>query len=221
MDDDEEEEEEDMFNLDEEFSDEEEKEEIDSTDKQEESSEEQKDVKNDKDILLSSSLQKSISEIDQKFSWIKKKRNTSKYIRKDFDLKKDVTTATASNNEIDNQVSLYATSVPITIHYSLLEDDEDNEEEKEDEARSRKKDNMLASSFVNYDFSYSDRLLSEQFPRPARRKSVASNSLIRPQLDSLVGKSLDTRGLMKKKRNEQKSKDYYDGIVSSSPPAFK
>lgn len=61
-------------------------------------------------------------------------------------------------------------------------------------------------------------MLSEQFPAPRRRKSLASTSLINPQLDSLVGKSLDTRGLMKKKKNEVERKDDREEFDSSLPP---
>lgn len=85
-----------MFNLDEEFSDEEkesdqikdseESEDEDDKDKENEPDNSDKKVKN-QDHLISSSLKKSISEIDQKFSWIKKKRNTNKYLTQDFDIK--------------------------------------------------------------------------------------------------------------------------------------
>ncbi|KAI9263998.1 hypothetical protein EDC94DRAFT_77597 [Helicostylum pulchrum] len=209
----EEEEEEDMFNLDEEFSEEEKEDESLNEDKEEEEEEKEEEEKeeeekqkivNKKDLLLSSSLQKSISEIDQKFSWIKKKRNTSKYMRKDFDLKTDVKKGTDSNNsEEDKHVSLFATSVPITIHYPIPEDEEEGEEaaEKKD---SKKKD-LVASSFVNFDFSYSDRMLSEQFPESiVKRKIVPSNSNVCLETDSIIGKSLDTRALMEKKEKVKK-----------------
>lgn len=216
----EEEQEEDMFNLDEEFSE-------DDKENEQENNEEEDEVKEDKeqdgeeneeqagakdnDLLLSASLKKSISDIDQKFSWIKKKRNTSKYLAQDFDLKTDLKRENGQSE--DDHVSMFATSVPITIHYPAPEE----EEQADDDNHSPKRKDILASSFANYDFSYSDRMLSEQFPAPRRRKSLASSSLIRPQLDSLVGKSLDTRGLMKKKANEiePKDKDDYD---SSLPP---
>ncbi|KAI8067353.1 hypothetical protein BDF21DRAFT_426469 [Thamnidium elegans] len=205
----EEEEEEDMFNLDEELSEEEKEDESVDEDKNEEKEEkEEKEVKeevaNKNDLLLSSSLQKSISEIDQKFSWIKKKRNTNKYMRKDFDLKTDVKKGTNSNNSEDNHVSLYATSVPITIHYSIPED-EDEKEEEEAEKKDLKKKDLIASSFVNFDFSYSDRMLSEQFPESiVKRKIATSNSNVCLESDSIIGKSLDTRALMKKKEKVKK-----------------
>ena len=94
---------------------------------------------------------------------------------------------------------MFATSVPITIHYAL---DEPQEEEKEDQDGSLpKKRDILVSSFANFDAS--ERLLSAQFPTPRRRKSVQSSSLLRPQLESLVGKSLDTRGLSGRKKQQE------------------
>jgi hypothetical protein len=114
-------------------------------------------------------------------------------------------------------ISMFATSVPIAIHYHF-----DNETDKKKEDDSPKKKDILASSFANFDSSFSDRMLSEQFPAPRRRKSVASTSLIRPQLESLLmGKSLDTRGSLKKKKetplknNDSNSDDEFD---SSLPP---
>ncbi len=86
--DNEEEEEEDMFNLDEEFSDEEEKEKANEEDEGDEENKEDE-VDNKEDQLISSSFKKSVSEIDQRFSWIKKKRNTNKYLTQDFDIKSD------------------------------------------------------------------------------------------------------------------------------------
>ncbi|CAO3606989.1 unnamed protein product [Mucor hiemalis] len=82
----EEEEEEDMFNLDEEFSDEEK--DIGKVDESKENSDNEETEENE-NREVSSSLKKSISEIDQKFSWIKKKRNTSKYLTQDFDIKSE------------------------------------------------------------------------------------------------------------------------------------
>lgn len=216
-----------MFNLDEEFSDDDkENEQEDDDDKvseEENEDHEEEEIVNEQassksnDLLLSASLKKSISDIDQKFSWIKKKRNTSKYLAQDFDLKNDLKNDTNANynQSEDDNVSMFATSVPITIHYPAPEEEEQADDDADDHPPKRK--DILASSFANYDFSYSDRMLSEQFPVPRRRKSLASSSLIRPQLDSLVGKSLDTRGLMKKKANEiePKDKDDYD---SSLPP---
>ncbi|KAI7889440.1 uncharacterized protein EV154DRAFT_514666 [Mucor mucedo] len=223
-----EEEEEDMFNLDEEFSDDDKENEQKDDDDDQVSEEEKEEIEEEKDVdeeassksndlLLSTSLKKSISDIDQKFSWIKKKRNTSKYLTQDFDLKTDLKKDTGTNHSQseDENLSMFATSVPITIHYPAP--DEEEKTADDDKHHSPKRKDILASSFANYDFSYSDRMLSEQFPAPRRRKSLASSSLIRPQLDSLVGKSLDTRGLMKKKANEiePKDKDEYD---SSLPP---
>lgn len=82
----EEEEEEDMFNLDEEFSDEEK--DIGKVDESKENSDNEE-TEDNENREVSSSLKKSISEIDQKFSWIKKKRNTSKYLTQDFDIKSE------------------------------------------------------------------------------------------------------------------------------------
>lgn len=120
-------------------------------------------------------------------------------------------------------ISKLATSVPITIHYpsEKNEDSADDSDDKTD-ANPEKRD-ILASSFANYDSSFSDRMLSEQFPQvaaPPRRKNLASSALIRPQLDSLIGKSLDTRGLLKKKANEVEPKDNSDDeeFDSTLPP---
>lgn len=76
----------------------------------------------------------------------------------------------------------------------------------------------MASSFANYDSSFSDRLLSNQFPAPRRRKSLASSSLIRPQLDSLTSKSLDTRGLVRKKTIEKDLHESDEEFDSTLPP---
>lgn len=90
--------EEDMFNLDEEFSDEEKAQE-DGEEDDDKDSKDDLDSKSDadqekaqgssKDLPLSASLKKSISDIDQQFSWIKKKRNTKKYLTQDFDIKSE------------------------------------------------------------------------------------------------------------------------------------
>lgn len=76
-----------MFNLDEELS--EEENDDDLNDKIESSVNDMNNQNND--LLLSSSLKKSISEIDQRFSWAKKKKNTNKYMSKDFDIKTELT----------------------------------------------------------------------------------------------------------------------------------
>ncbi|OBZ88632.1 hypothetical protein A0J61_03320 [Choanephora cucurbitarum] len=193
-------EEEDMFHLDEELSD---KEEENKDDEEEEPEEEEGDehtkaADRSSQPLLSASLKKSISEIDQRFQWVKKKRNTGKYLARDFDLKTDRLDPQEEKGP-ESTVSMFATSVPITIHYAL---DEPQEEEKEDQDGSLpKKRDILVSSFANFDAS--ERLLSAQFPTPRRRKSVQSSSLLRPQLESLVGKSLDTRGLSGRKKQQE------------------
>jgi hypothetical protein len=102
---------------------------------------------------------------------------------------------------IDNvYVSKYATSVPISIHYPQFNEEQEDEDQVEEGSKKKDKKDLLTSSFAHYDFSYPDRMLSEQFPQ-RRRKSLLSNSMIKPQLDTLVGKSLDTRGIMQKKQN--------------------
>lgn len=140
---------------------------------------------------------------------------------------------------------MFATSVPITIHYPAADDEEEKqdqtdetEQENNKEPKKKSRRDILAASFANYNYSYSDRLLSDQLPdltpigtmSPAqnRRKSLlaaatatSSSSYIarpRPQLESLVGKSLDTRGLMMKKKlaeedEEEKDDDEYDANV--------
>ncbi|KAG1200873.1 hypothetical protein G6F35_012338 [Rhizopus arrhizus] len=212
-------EEEDMFFLDEEMSEEErnsysdhEEDESAKTDGKQAEKE-----KGEYNNPLSASFKKSVFEIDKKYPWIKKKRDTSKYLEQDFDIKK----ITKDNkNEDDAVISTYATSVPITINYPFIEDEEEKEkDEKDDDYNSPKKD-ILAKSFANYDFSYSDRLLSEQFPAPRRRRSniPGSSSVINPQLHSLVGKSLDTRGNLKKDVSQIRSKDEEEDFDSSVPP---
>lgn len=107
---------------------------------------------------------------------------------------------------------MFATSVPISIQYRFAEEDANDNKG----SSSPNKRDILVSSFANFDSSFSDRMLSSQFPAPRRRKSLASSSLIRPQLDSLTGKSLDTRGLMRKKTNEidlHQSDEEFDSTV--------
>ncbi|EPB82280.1 hypothetical protein HMPREF1544_11001 [Mucor circinelloides 1006PhL] len=212
--------EEDMFNLDEEFSDEE-KADDNGEDNDDQDSKDDVENKSDtdheqtrgssKDLPLSASIKKSISDIDQQFSWIKKKRNTKKYLAQDFDIKSELRRNNSNNHdERDSTISMLATSMPITIHYPSLKNEASEKTSEENDDKSPKKRDILVSSFANYDSSFSDRMLSEQFPPPPRRKSVASSALIRPQLDSLIGKSLDTRGLLKKKANEVEIKENSD-----------
>jgi hypothetical protein len=123
---------------------------------------------------------------------------------------------------------MFATSVPITIHYPSAEEEKKDDKNTEEAHKTRR--DILAASFANYNYSYSDRLLSDQLPdltpigtmSPAqhRRKSLltSSSSLIRPQLDSLVGKSLDTRGLMMKKKLEDEEEIVEDEEFDSSLP---
>lgn len=84
--------EEDMFYLDEEIPEDEEEKEENSHQNTGNITDKSKDV--DEQSLLSASFRKSVSEIDQKYPWIKKKTNTSKYLQ-DFDIKKDI----KNNNE--------------------------------------------------------------------------------------------------------------------------
>ncbi|KAI9481546.1 MAG: hypothetical protein EXX96DRAFT_217653 [Benjaminiella poitrasii] len=216
---------EDIFNLDEEFSDEEDKESKNDDDEKEDDLDYAEDGERENNqLLISASLKNSISQIDRKFSWIKKKRNTSKYIPHDFDIKSNFKREDANSNNNEKPVTIYATSMPITIHYPINEDiKEEKEKEEEEEANKTnkmRKNDILASSFANYNISsFSDKQLSDQFPAPRRRKSLAtSSSLIRPQLDSVVGKSLDTRGLLKKKVNEAESNYASDDDFDSSLP---
>ncbi|ORE01115.1 hypothetical protein BCV72DRAFT_253282 [Rhizopus microsporus var. microsporus] len=192
--------EEDMFYLDEEIPEDEEEKEENSHQDAGNITEESKD--DDEQSLLSASFRKSVSEIDQKYPWIKKKNNTSKYLQ-DFDIKKDVKN---NNEEEETAISTYATSVPITINY-FMDDNEENDKENKAAGQNTPKD-ILAKSFANYDFSYSDRLLSEQFPAPRRRKSyVPGSSVINPQLHSLVGNSLNTGGSLRKNSTQIYLKD--------------
>lgn len=90
-----------MFNLDEEFSDDEraqeDEEEATGGDKAQDKDGLDKNENVDKkttqgspkDLPLSASLKKSISDIDQQFAWVKKKRNTKKYLVQDFDIKNE------------------------------------------------------------------------------------------------------------------------------------
>ncbi|KAG1173383.1 hypothetical protein G6F70_005450 [Rhizopus microsporus] len=192
--------EEDMFYLDEEIPEDEEEKEENSHQNTGNITDKSKDV--DEQSLLSASFRKSVSEIDQKYPWIKKKNNTSKYLQ-DFDIKKDVKN---NNEEEETAISTYATSVPITINY-FMDDNEENDKENKPAGQNTSKD-ILAKSFANYDFSYSDRLLSEQFPAPRRRKSyVPGSSVINPQLHSLVGNSLNTGGSLRKNSTQIYLKD--------------
>lgn len=49
--------------------------------------------------LLSTSLKESISKIDQRFSWVKKKKKISKYLAHDFDIKSELPKDTVEENE--------------------------------------------------------------------------------------------------------------------------
>ncbi|KAI8637101.1 hypothetical protein BD408DRAFT_486453 [Parasitella parasitica] len=211
------EEEEDLFNLDEEFSDEERtpvaQEANDDDDKLDKNQriDQENAQGSSKEMPLSASLKKQVSNIDHRLAWIKKKRNTGKYLAQDFDIKSELKrTLSNGNDEGGMNISKLATSMPITIHY-LSEKNEGNMDSNDGE---NKKSDILASSFANYDSSFSDRMLSDQFPRvaPPRngRKGQASSALIRPQLESLIGKSLDTRGLLSNKTNRSDSKDDSD-----------
>ncbi|KAI7899892.1 uncharacterized protein BX663DRAFT_519841 [Cokeromyces recurvatus] len=210
------EEEEDIFNLDEEFSEEEENE---ATDNEEEEEELNKEEVGENHLPLSTSLKKSISQIDKKFSWIKKKRNTNKYLPQDFDIKNNSKKETSNDNE---PVTIYATSVPVAIHYPLNNDKEEGNDTTNTSMNETKRGNdILAFSFANYNnASFSDKLLSDQFTvAPRRRKSLmASSSMIRPQLDTVVGKSLDTRGLLKKKATVIESNYTSDDDFDSKLP---
>ncbi|CEP15527.1 hypothetical protein [Parasitella parasitica] len=207
-----EEDEENMFNLDEEFSDEEKASETNEAtldDKLDDNQHiDQEQVQgSSKEIPLSTSLKKSVSNIDDQMAWIKKKRNTRKYLAQDFDIKSEFKRTFANNNnEGDMNISKLATSMPITIHYPSEKNDNTTESSEE----KNKKRDILASSFANYDSSFSDRTLSNQFPRvappPNGRKGQASSALIKPQLESLIGKSLDTRGISNNKSNKGESK---------------
>ncbi|KAI8382987.1 hypothetical protein BD560DRAFT_444100 [Blakeslea trispora] len=223
-----EEEEEDMFHLDEELSEKEDDEQEEEEQEEEEGEDRQEEKATSADRttgqpLISASLKKSISEIDQRFQWIKKKRNTTKYLARDFDLKTDRSDPQEEEEEkkgSESTVSMFATSVPITIHYALDETQEKEEEEDDKNTLLPKKRDILVSSFANFDAS--ERLLSAQFPAPRRRKSVQSTSLLRPQLESLVGKSLDTRGVSSRKKQpediESKDNSSDEEFDSSLPP---
>jgi hypothetical protein len=56
---------------------------------------------------------------------------------------------------------MFATSVPITIHYPSAEEEEKKDDKNTEEAPKTRRD-ILAASFANYNYSYSDRLLSDQ-----------------------------------------------------------
>ena len=86
-----------MFNLDEEFSDEEpEKSEVDEGDEEELTESNEKETKDQK---VSSSIKEAIPEMNEKLSWIRKKRNTNKYLAEDFDIKLNHRKDSHSNEE--------------------------------------------------------------------------------------------------------------------------
>lgn len=99
--------------------------------------------------------------------------------------------------------------MPITIQYPIPEEEEkENSTDNTKENASPKKRDMLVTSFANYDFSFSDRLLSEQFPIPERKRSTqASISTIHPQLHSLISGSLDTRHVQERQRENNTKKE--------------
>lgn len=97
-----------MFNLDEEFSDDErahENEEASDEEKDKDGLDSSENIDQDqiqgssKDLPLSASLKKSISDIDQQFAWIKKKRNTKKYLAQDFDIKSEFKRTNSNDND--------------------------------------------------------------------------------------------------------------------------
>lgn len=108
--------EEDMFNLDEEFSDEE-KADDNGEDNDDQDSKDDVENKSDtdheqtrgssKDLPLSASLKQSISDIDQQFSWIKKKRNTKKYLAQDFDIKSELRRNNSNNHDERDSSKLF------------------------------------------------------------------------------------------------------------------
>lgn len=73
--------------------------------------------------------------------------------------------------------------MPITIRYHVPEEEDEETESKDNtrkspvKASSPKKRDLFVKSFANYDFSFSDRLLSEQFPVSEQEKSEGSSSL--------------------------------------------
>lgn len=97
-----------MFNLDEEFSDEEKAHENEEASDDEEDKDDLDGSENidqdqtqgsSKDLPLSASLKKSISDIDQQFAWVKKKRNTKKYLAQDFDIKSEFKRIDSNDND--------------------------------------------------------------------------------------------------------------------------
>lgn len=218
IEDDDDDEEEEMFFLDEEMSEDDER--ANSNHEQDKYTEEKEEDIEKNTNPISASFRQSVFEIDKKYPWIKKKRDTSKYLAQDFDIKKSLKDKDRKSEE-DAVISTFATSVPITINYPFVEkENEEKKDEKDETYESPKKKDILAKSFANYDFSYSDRLLSEQFPAPYRKRSniPGSSSVINPQLHSLVGKSLDTRGSLKKTINQLRPKDEDEDFDSSIPP---
>ncbi|KAI8093332.1 uncharacterized protein BX664DRAFT_329460 [Halteromyces radiatus] len=139
----------------------------------------------------------------------------------------DITMETDENEDLSQSISKYATSMPININSGMgtfipSHDDEVIQPAKMDPTnvfyKARQNDNDVSSpfeshltsqslapttkvsaskSFIGYDFSFSDRALSKQFPdyNPGRRKSVATiQGRRQPQLDALIeNSSLDTR----------------------------
>lgn len=107
-DDDKDEDEEDMFHLDEEFSDEERANEHEDDDGDKDNkddleskgnADQEQTQSSSKDLPLSASLKKSISDIDQQFFWIKKKRNTKKYLAQDFDIKSEFRRSNSNDHD--------------------------------------------------------------------------------------------------------------------------
>ncbi|KAI8335947.1 hypothetical protein BC941DRAFT_66914 [Chlamydoabsidia padenii] len=162
-------------------------------------------------------------------SWIKKKRLGGKYIN-DFETSTDREEKEHGDGteDLSKSISAFATSMPINIHSSSIGDFLASQDKNDDDTTSQQPTNNVSSrviqplfpskqntasysfaptkttssaSFVGYDFSFSDRLLSKQFPdyNPERRKSVSTVSGRRhPQLDALIEKSsLDTRSMKK------------------------
>ncbi|KAI8993544.1 hypothetical protein BDB01DRAFT_332331 [Pilobolus umbonatus] len=160
------------------------------------SEEDREELSHDEDMVSEGEIEEKMDDIgivDSKpgTSWMRRKRNMDKYLVHDFHIKKE------SRDNVDT-VTQYATSVPVSIQYRLADT---NIEKSAD----TKQESILSKSFANYDFSYSDRLISEQLPSnppPPRRRRSMANSLISPQLEAFVGRSLDTRGIMNRKTHK-------------------
>ncbi|KAI8149097.1 hypothetical protein BJV82DRAFT_574381 [Fennellomyces sp. T-0311] len=167
----------------------------------------------------------------------RRKRPSTKYLSTydEADEENDSRPQSSGNDLLSTSVSAYATSVPIAISHSDINEamkelpnenavnpaDQDPTKtgssiQKNNAESSKEVPLSTSKGVIQYDqFSYADQEISKLFPQDRRRKSIASTGTTpRPQLDSLVGQSLDTRRRIARtpimRNTDQQKLSYYE-----------